>query len=169
MIVISHHRSAALTDKKRRSLQHANPESQFNLLSRRNARGRFSTNGHKFVWEVQPKNKKLNLVLHFDYGDQGKGKLIQFQVHVEGPGETSDADAVEIIQTAALEGRYPKGWRERAIFWSKGGNVRYHVNGAEKHLPSSLVRQGVAMGEGSVESRRTSTKSNRRAKRKAKK
>lgn len=168
MIVISHHRNAALAARKRADLQRANPDSSVTLLSRRSAGGRFSSRGQTFVWEVQPKNKKLNLVLHFDYGDQGRGKLIQFQVHVEGPGDVSDAEAIEVIQKAATDGYYPKGWRERAIFWSKGG-TRYNVNGAEKPLPGTLVRWGIEMGEGSVESRRSPAKSNRRAKRKAKK
>lgn len=117
MIIISHHRSAALAARKRRDL-----EKQYfvvRLLSRRNAAGAYRSNGHTYVWEVfdKPEGKKIEIVVHFDYGTKKNRNLIQFQVHIFGPSEATDSEVVEAVRQFE-RGKKPQGWSWKEIFWA---------------------------------------------------
>lgn len=117
MIIQSHHQSAALAERKRSELE----KKYFivRLLSRRNDKGNFSNRGHNFIWEVfdKPKGKRIELVLHFDYGDEGGKNTIRFQVHVFGPSEATDSEAISAVRKLE-KGERPKGWKFKEIFWS---------------------------------------------------
>ena len=166
MIIISHHRSAALADRKRRDLEARYPESRVELLSRRNEKGWFSNNGHTFTWEVTPTGARLELVVHFDYGSEKSKNLIRFQVHVFGPGNATDAEAISAIRQANKGEGFPKSWRKRAIYWGHPPKSENQT----KPLPSSLRRTAIAAGAASVvATRQITARSNRRAGRKAEK
>lgn len=117
MIIITHHRSRKLADRNRRQLE----KKYFivRLDARRNDKGRYSTGGHTFVWEVfdKPKGKRIEIVLHFDYGSTKKKNLIQFQVHIFGPSESTDSEAIAAVRKFERDEK-PKGWKWKEIFWA---------------------------------------------------
>lgn len=117
MIISSQHHSAALASRKRRELE----KRYFivRLLSRRNAAGRFSKRGQHYEWEVfdKPRGKRTEFVVHFDYGSGRKKNLIRFQVHVLGPQDATDEEAISAIR-AFERGERKRGWTWKEIYWS---------------------------------------------------
>lgn len=168
LIVVSHHRSEALAARKHADLARLYPQASVTLLSRRNARGAFSERGQTFVWEVIEREKRIELVLHFDYGDEGGRDLIRFQVHVFGPGKATDAEAIAAIKQANRGEGWPKGWNKKAIYWSKP-NSRDRRERQTDPIRPSLRRAALAGGEARMVARKTATPKRRRinAKRKA--
>ena len=166
MIIISHHHNADLADRKRGDLEARYPNSRVELISRRNERGWFSDNGHTFTWEVTPTQKEIELVVHFDYGSNAgpKKDLIRFQVHVFGPGNATDAEAIRAIRQANQGEGFPDGWRKRAIYWGHPPKTKRQT----KPLPSSLRRTALAAGEARVVRRAAAINPNRSVGRKTK-
>lgn len=147
MIIISHHRSLDLADRKRHALllKYASVE----LLSRRDAAGRYSSRGRTYIWEVRPKEKKpkrAEFVIHFEYGAKSKKKgdqRIRFQVHVFGPSGASFDDAIKAIRKRNQGEAWPEGWSKKAIYWTKPRQPDKHRTDP---LPSHLRQVAIAAG-----------------------
>jgi len=170
MIISAQHRSYALALRHLRELRRKYPSAE--LLSRRNARGRYSSRGQFYEFEVtEETQQKIELVLHFDYSSTAARDLLRFQVHVIGPGNVSDDEALRVVREHFTKGgKYPKGWREKAIYW---GHVQPWED-VERPIGDDFRVQGlrdmvIAGGEGTVARKRTIKTRRRAAKRKAKK
>lgn len=163
MIIVSHHRNAALAERKRRAL--ASEYARVDLMSRRNGDGEFSERGRTFVWEVEKDlPKKLEIVLHFDYGDEGGKDLIRWQVHMFGPGGATDEEAIAAVKEKNRTGETPKGWKLKSIFWEKPNSAKRSGPQTDP-LNRSLRKAGIAGGAARVVSRRNAVRKHRRTKR----
>jgi len=68
----------------------------------------------------EKKEPRAEYVVHFDYASKrDKHTTLRFQFHVFGPGDVSDEEIIEAIHQGASAGHYPKGWRERVIYWGR--------------------------------------------------
>jgi len=83
MIIVGNHRSAALAQRHLRELRREHKGSTVEIISRRNASGRYSGRGQYFWFEVTklPTNQ-IELVAHFDYSSRKAKRLLRFQVHI---------------------------------------------------------------------------------------
>jgi hypothetical protein len=123
MIIYAYHHNKGLALRHLTALRRKYESAE--LLSRRNASGRYSKRGQFYVFEVREKKKKpgrTEYVIHFNYGtlDKKKGdRRIRFQVHVFGPQGASDREAVEIIKDRTNGAPWPSGWSHKAIYWGK--------------------------------------------------
>lgn len=173
MIIQAQHRNFALATRHLRELRKKYASAE--LLSRRNARGRFSNRGQFYVFEVtEATQDKIELVAHFDYGSSKAKDLLRFQVHIIGPADASDDEALRVIREHFSEGEaYPKGWRQKTIYWGHvmsgedDGEVEKEFD-RDDERQAHLARLAIGGGERKV-SRRIAVKKNRRAgKKKAK-
>jgi hypothetical protein len=153
MIIHSHHRSEALALQHLAALRRKYASAE--LLSRRNALGRYSSRGRTYVFEVQEKKKKpgrTEYVIHFDYGTKDKKKgdrRIRFQVHVWGPASTPDPEVIEIIRGRTEGLPWPSGWRHKAIYWGKPkGDAQICVHRTDWEN-SDLFKTSILGGESS--------------------
>jgi hypothetical protein len=175
MIVVGYHRSAALAHKHLLALRREHRDATVELIGRRTAKGRYSSRGRYFWYEITKHESKIELVLHFDYGSSRARDLLRFQVHVIGPGNAADDEALRIVRSHFSEGkRFPVGWRQKTIFWghSRPGDEsdveRDYSKGDDSRI-DRLAEIAIGGGEGKV-SRRTTVKTRRRAgKKRAKK
>lgn len=122
MIISARHRSYALALRHLAALRRQHPKASVEIISRRNASGKFSKRGIYYQFEVIEHEPigKLELVLHFDYGGSKATDLIRFQVHITAPGDTDDEEALRIVRdhyTPREKESWPKGWKETKIFW----------------------------------------------------
>jgi hypothetical protein len=168
MIIDAQHRNYRLALRHLAALRHQYGNAE--LLSRRNARGRFSQRGQLFQFEVrEDTGKRVQFVLHFDYAG-GKAKdLLRFQVHVSGPEDVSDDEAIRIIRDnfGGDEKPLPKGWRRRSIYWghiSEGSAPDETVKRKVKDdREKGLQRLAIDFGKASVANRKITARKNRRA------
>jgi hypothetical protein len=170
MIVDSYHRNYSLALRHLAALRRENPGQQVELLSRRNAQGRYSSRGHNFRFEVigeKPTGKGIEFVAHFDYGSKKKGSVIEMQLHIFAPEGTTDNEALQAIRDRALGKPWPsKKWQARMLEYKSGKKSLRKNEGANK-LPKGLVNTTMAEGSGRVTSR-VAVSSNRRTRRKTK-
>jgi hypothetical protein len=162
MIIISHHRSKALAHRHLLALRRK--YARADLLSQRNAEGRYSSGGQTFVFEVQEKAEpQIEVVIHFDYGSRDpKGDhLIQFQVHLFAPGTETDKEIIGAIRDHAEGLPYPKGYREKTITW---GHAHRRLEGSLFNVAKTAQREGKVVSF----RRHTRTSRGRRAKQKRK-
>lgn len=170
MIISSQHPSAALAERKRKTLE----KRYFivRLLSRRNAAGRFSKRGQHYEWEVfdKPKGKRAEFVVHFDYGSGRTKNLIRFQVHVLGPQEATDEEAISAIR-AFERGERKRGWTWKEIYWShppKSVQGPIDDEGEEADRLRGVRRAAIGAPDEVSVTRKNSVRRNRRTNRKAK-
>lgn len=170
MIIVGHHRSATLAQRHLRALRREHKGSSVEIVSRRNASGRYSGRGQYFWFEVvKLPTDRIELVAHFDYASTKAKDLLRFQVHIIGPSKTTDREALEVIVNHfSDEEPYPRGWKEKIIFWghTRGdGDVEQEYN-ADDSLQTHLAKLAILGGERKV-SRRNPVRKNRRTGRKA--
>src|SRR6185369_13603009 len=136
-LVLGQHRSLALAERHARALQreHARP---VEIISRTNAKGEHSARGQFYTFRIQPAKRKpkspggargrgrTEFVLHFDYGDdsapdmddvEAGEHLVRFQVHVIAPKGTTDERAIKAVEFWNQEGKAPKGFKVKSIFY----------------------------------------------------
>ena len=170
MIINAHHRNYSLALQHLAALRRDNPGQQVELLSRRNAAGRYSTRGRSYQFEVigeKPTGEGIEFVAHFDYGSKKKGSVIEMQLHIFVPEGTTDNEALQAIRDRALGKPWPsKKWKARMLEYKSGKKGLRKNEGANK-LPKGLVNSAMAEGSGRVTSR-SAIQSNRRARRKTK-
>ena len=58
-------------------------------------------------------------VVHFDYGSKRKGNVIRVQVHLIGPANASDREAIAATREFFEHEEEPAGWKVRVIKWRK--------------------------------------------------
>lgn len=154
MVINGRHRSAAHAERHRKELERKHGFAA--ISARRNDKGRFSSRGRNFTFEVE--DTKVEYVVHFDYGSKKESNLIRFQVHIEGP-EASDRDAIDAIKKIE-KGETPEGWRVRKIRWG-------HPPHRAKNRPDATtarVQPSAIFGGSADVSRKTPIKQHRRTK-----
>jgi hypothetical protein len=148
MIIHAHHRSKALALRHLAALRRKYGSAE--LLSRRNAAGRYSKRGQFYVFEVREKAKKpgrTEYVIHFDYGTKSKKKgdqRIRFQVHVWGPQGATDREAIEAIKARTEGAPWPAGWSHKAIYWGKGTKPATRTDWQNRDLFKTAILGGEA-------------------------
>ena len=165
MIITAQHRNYKLAMRHLAKLRREYASAE--LLSRRNKRGQFSCRGQFYVFEVTKETQdKIELVAHFDYGSSKARDLLRFQVHIVGPGDVSDNEALRVISEHFEEGKsYPKGWKQKTIYWGhvmpESSDDVEHEYVREDARQTYLARLAIGSGERRVSRRRT-IKKNRR-------
>jgi hypothetical protein len=161
MILTAHHRSESLAARHLTALRRK--YFRVNLISRRNANGTYSERGHTFVYEIEEKKpkKRIEVVLHFDYGTQKGHDLIRFQVHVFGPATATDAQFIRAVRQRSAGDPWPKGFSKKAIYWGQDEKRTDYI--------STKLRKAAIAGGSATVARKRAVRSNRRANRKAKK
>jgi len=109
------HRSEALAERHRRQL-----ERQYGgvwiIAERRSQRGYRSRRGRQFRFD-QIAEQTAEYVVHFDYGKKKKGNVIDVQVHLVGPANAADAEAIQAATDLMVGYDLPQGWEAKVIAW----------------------------------------------------
>ena len=169
MIVDSHHRNHSLALRHLSALRRENPGQQVELLSRRNAQGRYSYRGHHFQFEVigEKPSGEIEFVAHFNYGSVKRGSVIELQLHIFAPESTTDDEALEAIRDRANGKPWPsKKWRSTLLEY-KSGKKGFRKNQGANKLPKGIINSAVAGGAGRITSR-SAIQPNRSSRRKTK-
>lgn len=94
------------------------------LVSRRNAKGKFSSRGHFFVFRVKKRKRrpivKREYVVRFSYQARKKGTNKLIEIHLEGPNRNDRDKVIAIVIEWIKTGKIKRFWKVRSIDWQGG-------------------------------------------------
>lgn len=116
--IVVQSRSRELAERRARDLRRKYDAEKVEIIARRSASGRYSERGQFFTIRITPKSA-TEYVLHFDYGSNKKGKkqLIRFQLHLVGPNDATDAEAIAVGIAIDLGVQSVEKWEFKTITW----------------------------------------------------
>lgn len=116
-LVHAQHKSLALAEAHRRQLanRYAAPTA---IVARQTAEGKFSNRGTHWTFRVQ--RTQTEYVVHFDYKSRRGAHAVDVQVHLLGPSNADDDDAIEAAARFMKDQRVPRGWKVKIIGWRGG-------------------------------------------------
>lgn len=133
MIVYGKHRSLALAERHRRSLE-IDPGGKWEITARRNALGNFSQRGHYFTFESEDHTTyQINIKYKPNFGAK-----VEVQVSAEGPAGQTKEQVLEAVNHYVGTGNNLPDWDVHIRIWEKYGRQSDPSSSDTEHARNQL-------------------------------